>query len=344
MKTGPEGTFAYSPRGTLASVDGPGGLVTYDFDSLGRLVDYNSEVTYTYDGLGRVAARGGVAFTYEGGSLDPVSDGTFTYGRSPSGRLVSQTDGVTSLLAGLDAHGDLGFLYSAAGVVSDTALFDPFGDPVAATGSTSPTLGFQADFTDPASEHVWMGSRWYDGGWAAFLSRDTVFGELRTPVSLNRYTYAFANPISFFDPDGRTSQATKCTTIEGQCAGSVIEEDGTNVTQEGPPSQQDLETIEATQNTSDRCNAAGFCESEDMGDGSTPDTASEEADAALEELEGRGGVFVPPEMMPHQQFIGFVLSSSSASAPVEGRPSTLIGLDCLVRRSRVWSWHRISRQ
>ena len=183
----------------------------------------------------------GVAFTYEGGSLDPVSDGSFTYGRSPSGRLVSQTDGVTSLLAGLDAHGDLGFLFSAQGVVSDTVLFDPFGDPVAATGSTSPTLGFQADFTDPTSEHVWMGSRWYDGGWAAFLSRDTVFGELRTPVSLNRYTYAFANPISFFDPDGRTSQATKCTTIEGQCAGSVIEEDGTNIIQEGPPSQQDLE-------------------------------------------------------------------------------------------------------
>ena len=62
LKTGPEGTYAYSPRGTMGSLAGPGGLVTYDFDSLGRLVDYNSEVTYTYDGLGRVAARewGGV--------------------------------------------------------------------------------------------------------------------------------------------------------------------------------------------------------------------------------------------------------------------------------------------
>lgn len=85
-------------------------VVAYGFDSLGRLVDYNGQVSYTYDGLGRVAERNGTAFTYEGASLDPVSDGTFAYGRSPSGRLVSQTDGVTAVLAGLDAHGDLSFL------------------------------------------------------------------------------------------------------------------------------------------------------------------------------------------------------------------------------------------
>ncbi len=166
--------------------------------------------TWLTDGtLSRVATRNATPFVYNGFSLDPVSDGVFTYGRSPAGRLVSQSDGVTSLLAGLDRHGDLSFLYTASGVVSDTAVFDPFGDPAARTGSTNPTLGFQGDFTDPVSGQVCDGAnrsgsaRWYDGGWTAFLSRDTVFGEQGSPVSLNRYTYASNNPLSYWDPDGR---------------------------------------------------------------------------------------------------------------------------------------------
>ena len=36
--------------------------------------------------------------------------------------------------------------------------------------------------------------------------RDTVLGELRTPISLNRYTYGANNPLAFWDPDGRISQ------------------------------------------------------------------------------------------------------------------------------------------
>ena len=136
-----------------------------------------------------------------------MSDGTFTWARSPGGRVLSQSDGVDDLLAGVDRHGDLTFLFTAAGVVSDTALFDPFGDPLATTGTSGTSLGFQSDYTDPTSDHVWMGARWYDGGWAAFLSRDVVFGELSTPISLNRYTYGFANPLSFWDPDGRIPQS-----------------------------------------------------------------------------------------------------------------------------------------
>ena len=50
-----------------------------------------------------------------------------------------------------------------------------------------------------------MGARWYEASTASFLSRDTVFGELQTPISLNRYTYAWANPNTFWDPNGHAS-------------------------------------------------------------------------------------------------------------------------------------------
>ena len=204
--TGPEGDFTYTARGTTDTVSDGVTTVIYSFDAFGRLTDYNGEATYTHDGMDRVAERDGVAFTYAGPSLDPISDGGFTYAHSPGGRVLAVDDGTSSFLAGTNRHGDLTHLFTTAGAIVDSSLYDPFGDVVGESGTVDPTIGFQSDYTDPASEHVWMGARWYDGGRAAFLSRDTVFGELGTPISLNRYTYGFANPLAFWDPDGRISQ------------------------------------------------------------------------------------------------------------------------------------------
>ena len=200
LVSGPDGAYTYSPRGTLESV----GAVSYSFDALGRLVDYDSQAAFTYDGLDRVATRNTDTFTYAGMWLDPTTDGVFTYSRTPAGRLVAQTDGTSDWLFGQDRHGDVTALINpATASVTDTRLYDPFGDVAAQTGSTNPTLGFQGDYTDPASDEVWMGARWYSGADAVFRSRDSVFGELAMPISLNRYTYAAGNPLRYWDPDGR---------------------------------------------------------------------------------------------------------------------------------------------
>jgi RHS repeat-associated protein len=97
--------------------------------------------------------------------------------------------------------------------LSDSKVYDPFGEVAAINGVSQITVGFQGDYTDPTSGEVWMGARWYDPTGAQFRSRDTVFGELMTPLSLNRYTYGFANPLVFWDPDGRYVQGPL---IDGQ--------------------------------------------------------------------------------------------------------------------------------
>jgi len=197
--------FTYTPRGTLSQVSDGTTSQNYTFDSLSRLTNYQdalNSVAYTYDSLDRIATRGSSSFTYSGMDRDPVTDGTFTYSRSPGSRLMGLSKGTDARLAGLNRHGDLTHLFDTSASITDTKVYDPFGKELAETGSTDPNLGFQADFTDPASGKVWMGARWYAPNDAQFLSRDSVFGQLSTPMSLNRYTYAFGDPLNYFDPDG----------------------------------------------------------------------------------------------------------------------------------------------
>jgi len=63
-----------------------------------------------------------------------------------------------------------------------------------------------------------MGARWYAPASGTFNSRDTIYGELATPVSLNRYTYALNNPLAYFDPDGH-----EFCYISGPTAGQCYE-------------------------------------------------------------------------------------------------------------------------
>ena len=127
---------------------------------LGRLVA-NGTTNYNYDALDRVAAHDGQAFTYAGAEIDPVTDGTFTYGRSPSGDVVSASNGAGAWLVARDRHGDQTDLFGLTGTVASTRLYDPFGDVVGETGTVQPTIGFQGDWTDPTSSSIWMGARWY---------------------------------------------------------------------------------------------------------------------------------------------------------------------------------------
>jgi RHS repeat-associated protein len=88
------------------------------------------------------------------------------------------------------------------GLVTDTTVYTPFGDPASQTGNSAVDAGFQGDYTDPTTRRVLMGSRWYGADVATFISADTQFGRLRSPTSLNRYTYAYQDPLRYFDPTG----------------------------------------------------------------------------------------------------------------------------------------------
>jgi RHS repeat-associated protein len=207
MLTSGSTTYTWSARGTLRSQKaGTAVAVPVVFDGLGRQTGFGSQ-TSVYDSLDRVVTHAGTGFSYAGFELDPVKIGNTLLARGPAGGLLAVRNGTaTAVLAGLDQHGDVGFWTSGAGTVSGTRTYTPFGAPVASTGTWAAPVGFQGDYTDTTSSLTWMGARWYRPGTATFTARDTVFGTLDTPISLNRYTYAWADPLGRWDPDGRWSE------------------------------------------------------------------------------------------------------------------------------------------
>ena len=198
--------YSWSARGTINSTWVNGVTTNYAYDPLGRQTQTGA-IDYTYDALDRVATRETAAFSYVGSQIDPLHDGTITYLRSPGGRPIAAIQGATVVIPELDRHGDLVALHTPVGAVTDTASYKPFGEPNGKTGSFNPSIGYQGDYTDPTTNQVWMGARWYTPGTATFTSRDTYAGDVNNPISLNRYTYAHNSPIRYWDPDGRCVQS-----------------------------------------------------------------------------------------------------------------------------------------
>jgi RHS repeat-associated protein len=194
-------TYDWSPRGTLDSIDDGTTPIPVTFDALGRQTGRGA-TSYGYDSLDRIATADSTALTYAGTDIDPVAAGSERYSRTPAGELLAVQANGASRLVGENRHGDVAWLLDNAGTVTDTRIWDPYGQAAGATGTTNPSVGYQGDYTDPTSGDVWMGARWYQPNTGTFTSRDTYFGQLKTPISLNRYTYANGDPLQYFDPDG----------------------------------------------------------------------------------------------------------------------------------------------
>jgi RHS repeat-associated protein len=183
---------------TFTPTSGPVETFTHDAGHrLEAVTDGTTTVDYTYDTFDRIATRDTDTFTYTGLSIDPTGDNTDNYARTPAGSLlaVEGTSGFRFPLT--DLHGDVVGLIDPTGDLVGSTVYNPYGEIDDQDGESS-HLGFQGDWTDPFTDNVWMGARWYQPSSATFQTRDTYQGELHTPFTLNRYTYALNNPNRYW--------------------------------------------------------------------------------------------------------------------------------------------------
>nr|WP_255703472.1 RHS repeat-associated core domain-containing protein [Lysobacter sp. GX 14042] len=105
-----------------------------------------------------------------------------------------------------DALGSVVAVTDVSRFVTERREYEPYGT------QNAPTLNDGAGYTghveDSATGLIYMQQRYYDPGIGRFLSVDPVTaldsGDMRL---FNRYAYAFNNPYTFIDPDGRASGA-----------------------------------------------------------------------------------------------------------------------------------------
>jgi len=242
--------YAYDSVGNRLTEQTQAGMTTYVYDTANRLTSVNG-VTYTWDNNGNLLSDGVNTYTYDHANrLASASGGGYnaTYGYNGTGDRLRQTvNGVTTsytldLVAGLtqvledgmetylygngriaqydseaqyflgDALGSVRQMVNAAGQVNLAKGYQPYGSTQSSAGEAVTSYGFTGEWADNTGM-IYLRARYYAPQTGRFTTRDTWGGIFSQPMSYNRWLYAYANPIVYSDPSGRS--ASLCIPLIG---------------------------------------------------------------------------------------------------------------------------------
>ena len=121
--------------------------------------------------------------------------------------LISQErDGKKSYYV-YDGHGSVRALADESGKVTDTYVYDAFGNLISSYGSTKNDFLFCGEQFDPVTGLYYLRARYMNPSVGRFITMDSYEGSIDDPVSLHKYLYADANPVSNSDPSGYNTMA-----------------------------------------------------------------------------------------------------------------------------------------
>ena len=116
--------------------------------------------------------------------------------------LISQErDGKKSYYV-YDGHGSVRALADESGNVTDKQVYDAFGNLISSIGSTKNDFLFAGEQFDPVTGLYYLRARYMNPSVGRFITMDSYEGSIDDPVSLHKYLYANANPVSNSDPSG----------------------------------------------------------------------------------------------------------------------------------------------
>ena len=119
--------------------------------------------------------------------------------------LISQTrDGITSFYH-YDGLGSTRALSSSAGIITDEYTYDAFGLLLEQTGTTENAYRYRGEQFDEELGFYYLRARYMDPNVGRFVTMDEFAGNSHDPVTLHKYLYANANPVTYSDPSGNFS-------------------------------------------------------------------------------------------------------------------------------------------
>ncbi|MFE7130735.1 RHS repeat-associated core domain-containing protein [Streptomyces sp. NPDC057638] len=189
----------WDPEGHLAKVtepvaSGPDKITRYLYDTEGnRLIARTPTETTLYLGTTEITLPKGTTATPEATRYLALGGGH---------QAVQENDGSVSFTLA-DHHGTAGLAVNAATQALTQRRTLPFGGPRGTEPRAWPgTKGFVGGTDDTKSTGLThLGAREYDPSTGRFISVDPLL-EADKPQTLNGYTYAAQNPLTFTDPTG----------------------------------------------------------------------------------------------------------------------------------------------
>ena len=197
-------------------------LLTYDYEN--RLIQANfngTNSTYQYDGNGNRMSvhRDGLVTRY---ILDRNSPLTQILAETDaSGNITAYFVYGLGLVSRIEAGGDTRFyhfdsrgstvaLTDAAGQITDSYAYDPFGILTATSGATDNRFRYlgRHGVLDETNGLNYVRARYYSARRGRFITKDPLTGKDGDSQSLNRYVYALNNPLRLIDISGLSAQET----------------------------------------------------------------------------------------------------------------------------------------
>lgn len=211
--------WVWGADGRLQERSGALGTATWQWDARERLTAFSEggeTVNYSYDPNGDL-----VGYEYAGETRRLLPERVLGLSRTleerdGGGVLLAQHELAPSharTIRGADMEvwhrdgplGSVRALTDGAGAVTDTALFDAFGNERRRTGTSENPYWYRSERRAPFGEQVHLRSRWLDPSVGRFVTGDSYEAGLERTGDMNRYLYASSDPINMLDPAGTTS-------------------------------------------------------------------------------------------------------------------------------------------
>ncbi len=212
-------TYSYDDNGNTLTETLDNKVKTYSYDAKNKLIGVSTtesdvEVSssaygYNINGIRDSKTEGGVTTSYVVDSnrdyaqvLEEVVDGLSTVSYSYGHDLLSQDRSDEFKFYLYDGLGSTRGLSNSAGNVTDSYNYEAFGEVLNETGTTENNYKFTGEQFDSSLDQYYLRARYYDSTNGRFTQQDSYSGSGMTPISLNKYIYVNANPVSYVDPTG----------------------------------------------------------------------------------------------------------------------------------------------
>ncbi len=221
------------------------GTTTNSYDWANRLTNGTTVSSIVYDAEGNRIKKvaGGTTTWYLVATVNPTgypqvveeftgsSPGTSTlsrvYGYGLDLLHQRQMPGNTPNFYGYDGQGSVRFLVGTNSTITDTYVYDSYGNLVSSTGSTSNNYRYTGEQWDADLGMYYLRARYYQPSVGRFWTRDTYEGDSSDPLSLHRYLYTQGNPVNWVDPSGHETLKTKIGKEVHKKLGEIFTGNGT---------------------------------------------------------------------------------------------------------------------